>query len=208
MSCPDHERLLTPLPPFRTWNLPETTINHALVGNLFMLGAGGIVVVALSAYFGRLPILFWFSILALVTAAWSAAAKSFESFEAARILHGFFSTVAQSVCTHRSSVCGILHYLIGKLIRVWLGRTDVYQRYLLLPRASVSLDTSVPHSNQSRLTINQTQNQHLVLLHCPVALPRPLCRFLHHLEDEVAMGVLDHHDTLGCRPDPHRGLHG
>jgi predicted MFS family arabinose efflux permease len=63
-----------------------------------MLGAGGIFVVALSAYFGRLPILFWFSILAFVTAAWSAAAKSFESFEAARILHGFFSTVAQAVC--------------------------------------------------------------------------------------------------------------
>lgn len=86
------------LPLYRTWNLPETTINHALVGNLFMLGAGGIFVVALSAYFGRLPILFWFSILAFVTAAWSAAAKSFESFEAARILHGFFSTVAQAVC--------------------------------------------------------------------------------------------------------------
>lgn len=62
-----------------------------------MLGAGGIFVVALSAYFGRLPILFWFSILAFATAIWSAAAKSFESFEAARILHGFFSTVAQAV---------------------------------------------------------------------------------------------------------------
>lgn len=80
----------------RTWNLPENVINEALVGNLFMLGAGGIFVVALSAYFGRLPVLFWFSIFAFLTAAWSAAAKSFHSFMAARILHGFFSTVAQA----------------------------------------------------------------------------------------------------------------
>jgi len=62
-----------------------------------MLGAGGIVVVALSAFFGRLPVLFWFSILAFLTAAWSAAATTFQSFAAARILHGFFSTVAQAV---------------------------------------------------------------------------------------------------------------
>jgi hypothetical protein len=51
----------------------------------------------LSAYFGRLPVLFWFSILAFLTAAWSAAATTFQSFAAARILHGFFSTVAQAV---------------------------------------------------------------------------------------------------------------
>lgn len=74
-----------------------------------MLGAGGIFVVVLSAYFGRLPILFWFSILAFITAAWSAAARSFVSFEAARILHGFFSTVAQAVCI--SQECFILHAL-------------------------------------------------------------------------------------------------
>ena len=60
-----------------------------------MLGAGGVVVVTLAAYFGRLPILFWFLVMALVTAIWCAAAQSFESFMAARILSGFFSTVAQ-----------------------------------------------------------------------------------------------------------------
>ena len=60
-----------------------------------MLGAGGIFVVALSTYFGRLPV-FWFSIFAFITAAWSAAAKGFRSFEVARILHGFFSTVTQA----------------------------------------------------------------------------------------------------------------
>ncbi|CZR62199.1 related to HOL1 protein [Phialocephala subalpina] len=79
-----------------TFGVPETIVNHSLVGNLFMLGAGGIFVVALSAYFGRLPVLFWFSIFAFLTAAWSAAATTLESFEGARILHGFFSTVAQA----------------------------------------------------------------------------------------------------------------
>ena len=53
------------------------------------------MVVALSAYFGRLPVLFYFLVLATATAIWCAAAKSFESFMAARILNGFFSTVSQ-----------------------------------------------------------------------------------------------------------------
>jgi len=85
----------------RVWHQPEEVVNRALVGNLFMLGAGGLAVVALSAYFGRLPVLFWFSILSLLTAAWSAAATSLNSFTAARILHGFFSTVAQAVRLHQ-----------------------------------------------------------------------------------------------------------
>ena len=62
-----------------------------------MLGAGGIFVVALAAYFGRLPVLFWFTLVAFATAAWCAGASSFPSFMAARILNGFFSTVAQGV---------------------------------------------------------------------------------------------------------------
>lgn len=72
-------------------------VNHSQVGNVFMLGAGGITAVALSAYFGRYPVLFWFIVLALATAIWCAAATTFDSFMAARILNGFFSTVAQGV---------------------------------------------------------------------------------------------------------------
>lgn len=60
-----------------------------------MLGAGGVVAVSLSAYFGRYPVLFYFIVLAVGTAAWCAAATTFPSFMAARILNGFFSTVAQ-----------------------------------------------------------------------------------------------------------------
>lgn len=70
-------------------------VNHSQVGNVFMLGAGGIFAVALSAWIGRLPVLFYFLILATATAAWCAAATTFESFMAARILNGFFSTVSQ-----------------------------------------------------------------------------------------------------------------
>ncbi|KAF5679180.1 major facilitator superfamily transporter [Fusarium heterosporum] len=77
------------------WHMSPNTVNHSQVGNVFMLGAGGIFVVALSAWAGRLPILFYFLVIATATAAWCAAATNFESFMAARILNGFFSTVAQ-----------------------------------------------------------------------------------------------------------------
>jgi len=60
-----------------------------------MLGAGGVFVVALSAWAGRLPVLFYFLVVATATAAWCAAATGFQSFMAARILNGFFSTVSQ-----------------------------------------------------------------------------------------------------------------
>ena len=80
---------------YRLWHLTPDYVNHSQVGNVFMLGAGGVIVVALSAFFGRLPVLFWFLLLACGTAIWCAAATGFQSFMAARILNGFFSTVAQ-----------------------------------------------------------------------------------------------------------------
>jgi hypothetical protein len=79
--------------------MSEDNVNHSQVGNVFMLGAGGVVVVALAAFFGRLPVFFWFAVFAFATAAWCAGATSFDSFFAARILNGFFSTVAQGVST-------------------------------------------------------------------------------------------------------------
>jgi MFS family permease len=83
------------IPQSEIYGISPDTVNHSQVGNVFMLGAGGVFVVALSAYFGRLPVLFYFLVLATATAIWCAAAMSFESFMAARILNGFFSTVAQ-----------------------------------------------------------------------------------------------------------------
>ncbi|KAI0129446.1 major facilitator superfamily domain-containing protein [Xylariales sp. AK1849] len=86
---------VTLLPQAAEWNMTPDEVNHSQVGNVFMLGAGGIFVVALSAYFGRLPVMFYFVLVAFATAIWCAAATSFDSFMAARILNGFFSTVGQ-----------------------------------------------------------------------------------------------------------------
>ncbi|KAF3483514.1 uncharacterized protein GIQ15_02838 [Arthroderma uncinatum] len=86
---------VTLLPQAEIWHMTPDEVNHSQAGNVFMLGVGGIVTVAFSAYFGRLPVLFWFMVGAVATAVWCTAAQSFESFMAARILNGFFSTVAQ-----------------------------------------------------------------------------------------------------------------
>ena len=77
--------------------MTQNNVNHSQVGNVFMLGAAGPIVVALAAYFGRFPVTFYFVVLALATAIWCAAAMTFPSFMAARILNGFFSTVTQGV---------------------------------------------------------------------------------------------------------------
>ena len=72
-------------------------VQHSLVGMLFTLGAGGVFIVALAAYLGRLPVLFAFQVVSLGTGVWCAVATSFESFMAARIINGFFATLAQAV---------------------------------------------------------------------------------------------------------------
>ena len=82
--------------------MSEDEVNHSQVGNIFMLGAGGVVVVVLAAYFGRLPVFFWFTLLGFATAAWCAGATTFDSFFTARILNGFFSTVAQGVSSNHA----------------------------------------------------------------------------------------------------------
>ncbi|OAP56444.1 putative MFS-type transporter [Fonsecaea erecta] len=81
------------------WHLTPDHVNHSQAGNVFMLGVGGLFSVVCSAYFGRLPVLFWMLCLAFGTAIWCAAAVTFESFMAARILNGFFSAVTQSMTT-------------------------------------------------------------------------------------------------------------
>ncbi|KAL8679024.1 MAG: hypothetical protein Q9186_004652 [Xanthomendoza sp. 1 TL-2023] len=86
---------VTLIPQAKEWGLSEDTVNHSNVGNLFMVGAGGIFAAAFAAFFGRLPVFFWFTVVAFATAAWCAGAHSFQSFMTARILNGFFSTVSQ-----------------------------------------------------------------------------------------------------------------
>ncbi|EME83536.1 uncharacterized protein MYCFIDRAFT_39163 [Pseudocercospora fijiensis CIRAD86] len=86
---------VTLIPQAKEWNMSENHVNHSQSGNVFMVGAGGVFVVMLSAYFGRLPILFYFTATALWTAIGCAEATNFDTFMAFRILNGFFSTVAQ-----------------------------------------------------------------------------------------------------------------
>jgi MFS family permease len=87
---------VTLIPQSVIWNLPEQVVNHSQVGNVFMLGAGGLFVTVCGAYFGRLPTLFWFVLNALWTAIWCTFPGNFQGFLAARILNGFFATVTQS----------------------------------------------------------------------------------------------------------------
>ncbi|KAK5125891.1 hypothetical protein LTR08_005112 [Meristemomyces frigidus] len=83
---------VTLLPQSVIWGIPQDVVNHSQAGNVFMLGAAGLFVVALSAYFGRLPVLFWFTFMAVWTAA-GCIVNNFNSFMAFRILNGTFSTV-------------------------------------------------------------------------------------------------------------------
>jgi MFS family permease len=80
----------------RNGNSPFRPSTTRLLAVKFMIGAGGLVVVTLSAYFGRLPVLFYFLTLVVGTTAWCSAAMNFGSFMTTRILNGFFSTVAQA----------------------------------------------------------------------------------------------------------------
>jgi hypothetical protein len=58
------------------------------------------------------------------------------------------------------------------------------------------------------LTTIQTQNQHLVLLHSILSLPRALRCLLRHLEIDMAMGLLDRNHPLGSDADTTSPLHG
>lgn len=118
---------VTLIPQSKQWDLPEVIVQHNLVGNLFMLGVGGLFAVTCSHYFGRAPTLFWFYLVAFATSIWCAVALSFESFEAARIVNGFFATVAQSVRQHfkRDRLTWLANAVAG-----WF---DVDQRHILLP---------------------------------------------------------------------------
>ena len=68
------------------------TLSRAVAGNVFIVGAGGPFAVGLSAYVGRLPVLFWWMLIALATAAGSAGAQGYKGYMTVRILNGFFST--------------------------------------------------------------------------------------------------------------------
>ena len=83
------------IPQALEWHKTQDEVLRSLVGNIFLIGAGGLVVVVLMAYFGRLPILFWFTLFAFWTSAFCTGARNLQQYEVARVLNGLFSTVAQ-----------------------------------------------------------------------------------------------------------------
>ncbi|KAI9825357.1 MAG: hypothetical protein M1826_007035 [Phylliscum demangeonii] len=87
---------VTLLPQAQEWHLSPTTVQHNLVANIIVLGVFGLIIVAFSNYLGRLPVLLFCLTVSIGTAAWCAAATSFNSFLAARIVNGLFSGVTQS----------------------------------------------------------------------------------------------------------------
>ncbi|KAJ6008466.1 MFS transporter [Penicillium herquei] len=87
--------IITVIPQSIQWGLSQETVQRAVVGNLFTIGVCGLVVVPLTSYFGRWPVTLVFQCMMLGTCVWSAAATSFPSYLAARILNGFFCSVGQ-----------------------------------------------------------------------------------------------------------------
>lgn len=77
------------------WKMTQIAVEKAIVGNIFAIGACGLIVVAFANYFGRLPITLLFQAVFFATCAWSAAARNFESYLAARIVNGLFCSVGQ-----------------------------------------------------------------------------------------------------------------
>ncbi|PWI74738.1 hypothetical protein PCL_08052 [Purpureocillium lilacinum] len=87
--------IITVIPQSFEWHLSQAEVQRAVVGNLFTIGACGLFVVPLAAYFGRWPVTFIFQTVMVATCAWSGAATSFQSYLAARIINGFFCSVGQ-----------------------------------------------------------------------------------------------------------------
>lgn len=160
------------------WKMSENIVNHSQVGNVFMLGPGGIFVVIFSAYFGRYPVLFWFTVVGLATAIWCTAAVTFESFMAARILNGFFSIAAEAV----SCIRVILH----------------------LERRHIDQPTGWAHVDQGHVLLSRTssKDQSLGIFHHSFALLRPAVHSLYHQHPKMAVGFcpLHLHDRFlsGC----------
>ncbi|KAK5125645.1 hypothetical protein LTR85_011919 [Meristemomyces frigidus] len=87
--------IITVVPQAAQWGMGQAAVQRAVVGNIFAIGACGLFVVALASYFGRLPVTLVFQGVFFATCAWSAAATSFESYLAARIVNGLFCSVGQ-----------------------------------------------------------------------------------------------------------------
>lgn len=74
-----------------------------------MVGAGGVIAVIMSAYFCRLPVLFWFMVAAFITSLAQAGSHGFMGFFVPRVLNGFFAGVAQGASQVLSVTIPVIH---------------------------------------------------------------------------------------------------
>lgn len=79
---------------FSEYGLSPATVQKNLVANLVCIAGGAIIAVIMSNYFGRLPIIFIWHIIALASGIWNATPPSFNSYVASRAVNGVFSIVA------------------------------------------------------------------------------------------------------------------
>lgn len=71
--------------------LPQNVVNNSEIGvDNFILGLGGVLVVALALSFGRLPLILWFAFNTVWTAAGCAGSGILDAFMAFHILSGLF----------------------------------------------------------------------------------------------------------------------
>ena len=77
--------------------MSPNAVQHNLVANLITTGVGALLTVALSNFFGRLPVLLLFQTLALAFGIWNAAATTYVSYLVSRTLVGLFAIVGGGV---------------------------------------------------------------------------------------------------------------
>lgn len=81
----------------RQFGTSRDTTDHVEDASQFMVGVGGVFAIVLSMWLGRLPVLFWFMVVAFCTAAGAAGSANLGAYVSARIINGFAASAAQGV---------------------------------------------------------------------------------------------------------------
>jgi len=75
--------------------MAQAAVQKAVVGNIFTIGASGLISVALAGFFGRTLVTILFQAAYFATTVWSGLATSCNSYLASRVLSGLLSSAGQ-----------------------------------------------------------------------------------------------------------------
>ncbi|KAK5137508.1 hypothetical protein LTR08_008486 [Meristemomyces frigidus] len=117
--------IITVIPQAAQWQMTPAAVQRAVTGNIFAIGACGLFVVALANYFGRVPVTLVFQALFFATCAWSAAATTFTSYFAARIVNGLFCSHPRAINYVELSI--IISPYLGPLITAFIVSGAVWR---------------------------------------------------------------------------------